>query len=231
MSIFPPLVRHVSPSRDVWIRLTAKYLHINIFDQNLKKVWIFCVSFLYKPCSCKVSPLFGDHRLQRAGRGSKRFMGPRQCSHWRETEQQTRGFNQDCYVSKNPKMCRQMPYVRKSVFSYWYRNLLFFKISHSAHSDKMLLLWIVLLDHLILNCMELLTSFSCRDCALIMADIPIDRFALSGTLVPILGQKWGGVGWGRNIYLVLALLTLQTTKVSYIFWNKPLSFITWGIHG
>ena len=34
-----------------------------------------------------------------------------------------------------------------------------FKISHSAHSDKMLPLWIVLLDNLILNSMELLTSF------------------------------------------------------------------------
>jgi hypothetical protein len=44
-------------------------------------------------------------------------------------------------------------------FSYWCMNLLFFKISHSAHSDKLLLLWIVLLDRLILNCMELLTSF------------------------------------------------------------------------
>ena len=42
---------------------------------------------------------------------------------------------------------------------YWYKNLLFFKISHSAHSYKMLLLGIDLLDRLILNCMELLTSF------------------------------------------------------------------------
>ena len=30
---------------------------------------------------------------------------------------------------------------------------------HSAHLDKMLLLLIVLLDHINLNCMELLTSF------------------------------------------------------------------------
>ena len=57
-------------------------------------------------------------------------------------------------------MCRQMPYVWKSVFSYWYRNLLFFKISHSAHSDKMSLIWIVLLNCLILNCIKLLTSFT-----------------------------------------------------------------------
>ena len=38
MTIFPRKVRHISPSRDVWIRLAAKYLHIDIFDQNLKKV-------------------------------------------------------------------------------------------------------------------------------------------------------------------------------------------------
>ena len=38
MTISPRKVRHVSPSRDVWIRLDAKYLHMDIFDQNLKKV-------------------------------------------------------------------------------------------------------------------------------------------------------------------------------------------------
>ena len=47
MTIFPRKVRHVSPIRDVWIRLAAKYLHIDIFDQNLKKVWILCVLLLY----------------------------------------------------------------------------------------------------------------------------------------------------------------------------------------
>ena len=41
----------------------------------------------------------------------------------------------------------------------WFRNLLFFQISHSAHLDKMLLHGNDLLDHLILNCMELWTSF------------------------------------------------------------------------
>ena len=54
ITIFPHKVRHVSPSRDVWIRLAAKYLHIDILDQNLKKNLIFCVSFLYVTCSCKV---------------------------------------------------------------------------------------------------------------------------------------------------------------------------------
>ena len=54
MIIFPRKVRPVWPSRDVWICLAAKYLHIDIFYQNLKKVRIFCVSFLYVPCSCKV---------------------------------------------------------------------------------------------------------------------------------------------------------------------------------
>ena len=47
-------------------------------------------------------------------------------------------------------------FENKLVFK-WYMSLLFFEISHSAHSDKMLLLWNVLLDHLMLNCMELLT--------------------------------------------------------------------------
>ena len=41
-----------------------------------------------------------------------------------------------------------------------------------------------------------------------------------------LRAEGGGVGWGRNIYLILALLTLLTTKVSYIFGNMLLSFIT-----
>ena len=38
ITIFPRKVWHVSPSRDVCLRLTAKYLHIDISDQNLKKV-------------------------------------------------------------------------------------------------------------------------------------------------------------------------------------------------
>ena len=97
MTIFPCKVRHVSPSRDIWICLAANYLHIDIFDKKLKKVWMVCVM-----CHVlvKFSPLFGDHRLQRAERGSRRFRCPRQWSHWWETEQQTRGLNQDWYVSK-----------------------------------------------------------------------------------------------------------------------------------
>ena len=50
-------------------------------------------------------------------------------------------------------MCRQMPYVRKSVFSYQYRNLLFF-----CTFGQNVAILDCLLDHLILNCMELLTS-------------------------------------------------------------------------
>ena len=38
ITIFPRKVWHVSPSQDVCLRLTAKYLHIDISDQNLKKV-------------------------------------------------------------------------------------------------------------------------------------------------------------------------------------------------
>ena len=98
-------------------------------------------------------------------------------------------------------------------FSYWYRNLLFFKISHSAHSDKILLLWIVLLDHLILNCMELLPHSNptrrLRDCALIMADIPIDRFALSRTLV--------------HSIVIKEFITATTTKV---YWQENQTFIS-----
>ena len=64
MTIFPRKVRHVLPRPDVCRSLIAKYLHIDIPDQNLKKVWTFCVSLLYVPYSYKVSPpLFGDHRL------------------------------------------------------------------------------------------------------------------------------------------------------------------------
>ena len=67
MTIFARKVRHVSPIRDVYLCLAAKYLHIDIFDLNLEKVQIFCVLLLYVLCSCEVflkfPPLFGDHRL------------------------------------------------------------------------------------------------------------------------------------------------------------------------
>ena len=37
MTIFPHKVRHVLPSRDVWICLAANYLHIDIFEQKLQE--------------------------------------------------------------------------------------------------------------------------------------------------------------------------------------------------
>ena len=52
----PRKVSHVLSRRDVCCNLITKYLHIEIPDQNLKKVWIFCVSLLSVLCSCKVSP-------------------------------------------------------------------------------------------------------------------------------------------------------------------------------
>ena len=103
----------------------------------------------------KFPPLFGDH-----GQGDE--AGDPEGALGRENEQQTRGLNQDCYLSANPQICEQMTFVQKSFF-FWFRNLLFLKIGHSTHLDEMLLLGIDLLDHLILYCMELLTSFkSCK---------------------------------------------------------------------
>ena len=54
--ILPRKVRHVSPSRDVCLSLTTKYLHIDISNQILMKVWIFCVLLLYELHSCEVFP-------------------------------------------------------------------------------------------------------------------------------------------------------------------------------
>ena len=53
MTIFPREVRHILARRDVCLRVTANYLHVNIFDQNLNKVWIFCVLLLYVLSSCE----------------------------------------------------------------------------------------------------------------------------------------------------------------------------------
>ena len=50
------------------------------------------------------------------GEKNRRFRGPRQKSHYRETEQQTRGLNKDCYVSVNSANVQEMPYVRKKNF-------------------------------------------------------------------------------------------------------------------
>ena len=56
ITIFFRKVRHVLPRLDVCSSLIANYLHIDIPDQNLKKLWIFCVLLLYVPCSCEVFP-------------------------------------------------------------------------------------------------------------------------------------------------------------------------------
>ena len=63
MIISPCKVTHILPRRDVYLCLTANYLHIDYFDQNLKKIE-FSVSRYFR-CSVllKFSPLFGDHRL------------------------------------------------------------------------------------------------------------------------------------------------------------------------
>ena len=113
--------------------------NIDIFDQNLKKVEIFMSCFFTCHVLVKFSPLFGDHWLQRAGKGSRRFRAPRQWSHWWETEQQTRGLNQDCYMSQKSANMQANVIYPKINFLYWYRNMLFFKVSHFEHSDKILL--------------------------------------------------------------------------------------------
>ena len=70
MTIFPHIMRYVLPRREVCRSLITKYLHIDIPNQNRKKVRIFCVSLLYVPVSCKVFPLLGDHRLGEEARDS-----------------------------------------------------------------------------------------------------------------------------------------------------------------
>ena len=62
--------------------------------------------------------------------------------HQRETEEQTREFNQDCYVSTNLQMCRQIPIVQYNFFLLVQESA--FKKSHSVHSDKIFLIWTVL---------------------------------------------------------------------------------------
>ena len=81
MNIYPRKVRHLSPSRDDHLPLAAKYLHIDIFDQKPKESWNFRCLISLRAMSCEVFPLFGDQRLHRAGRGSRRFRASRQRSH------------------------------------------------------------------------------------------------------------------------------------------------------
>ena len=79
ITIFPH--KDALSRRDVHLCLTANYLHLDMFDQNLKKVE-FSVS-RYFTCSVlvKFSALFGDHWLQCARRGRRKFRASRQASH------------------------------------------------------------------------------------------------------------------------------------------------------
>ena len=153
-------VRHVLPSWDVWICLSAKYLHIDIFDENLKKALIFCVSFLYVPCPCKIfcpvrwPPAAARWKRKQEIQGSPPVVAL--LGDWTADWRIKSGLLRVRKIRKCAGKCHMF---KSPFFYYWYRNLLFFKISHSAHTDKLLIPWIVLLDHLILNCMELLTSF------------------------------------------------------------------------
>ena len=69
LTTLPRKMRHVLPRLDVCRSLIAKYLHINIPYQNLKKVCMFCVSLLYVFCSWKLLPPVW---WPPAGRGSTR---------------------------------------------------------------------------------------------------------------------------------------------------------------
>ena len=101
----PSKVRHVSPRRDVYLSRTAKYLHIDIPNQNLKKVLVFCVSLHCVLCSYEVFPPVW---WPPAGRGCRRFRGPA-----------PKGLNQECYVFANPQMYRQMPFVHLYLFYFF----------------------------------------------------------------------------------------------------------------
>ena len=139
----------------------------------------------------KFSPLFGDHRLQRAGRGSRRFRSPRQWTHWWETEQQTRGLNQDCYVSvKSANVQANAIGLKIRFFSYWYRNLLFFQNKSFSTFGQIVATSDCLVRssypqlHGIVNLIQI-QSFKEVYCAIIMA-----------------GQKFGtspvGMSWDRK---------------------------------
>ena len=99
---------------------------------------------------------------------------------------------------KNPQMCRKMPYVQKSVFFLFLQESAFFQNKPFCTFGKN----VATLDCLvsssyhqlygIVNLIQILQGV--KDCALIMADIPIDRFALSETLVY-------RSSWGLTIFL------------------------------
>ena len=73
---FAPKVRHILPSWDVCLCLAPKYLHIDMLTKTYR-MFKFSVS-RYFTCSVlvKFSLLFGDHRLQCAWIGSRRFRAP-----------------------------------------------------------------------------------------------------------------------------------------------------------
>ena len=56
MTISPRKVRHVSPRQDVCLSLTGNYLHIDIPDQNLKKVQISVSRYITCSVLVKFSP-------------------------------------------------------------------------------------------------------------------------------------------------------------------------------
>ena len=93
------------------------------------------------------------------------------------------------HIRKSDLMFGQKPFVCTSGFSWLFYFNTIVQITQSAHLDKLMLLGIHLIDHLIFNCIELLASFkSCkevyfRECALIIADISIGGFAHKDTLV------------------------------------------------
>ena len=124
-------MRHVSSSRDDWVRLMAKYLHIHIPDLKLKTI----VSFLTCLLLVKFPGLSGDPRpRQEAGDSDV----PPRGRTLLETAQ-TAGVNQNCYMSENltKSLDNNQLSVSSKVNPYLVSYILLFKTNHSALMDKL----------------------------------------------------------------------------------------------
>ena len=153
------------------------------------------VSFLMCSVLVKFPPLYGKHR---AGTGSRGFRVPARWHKLLETAQ-TAGLNPDCYMSENTtKYIGHQPVVRLE------RLICIWSVTYYFSKQPILNLWTNCI-YMAFTCQNILcsTALNCqpnsftgrriREYALIMADIPIDRFEHLVTLVSnLLLQRVGG---------------------------------------
>ena len=139
-------MRHILPRRDVCHSLRAKYLHIHIPNQKLKKQKKLLVS-LHALFFWSFLRLARKQEIQRSQARGRELL---------ETAQQTRRLNQEFYLSVNLTNCANKIHYSANQFFFWILNDPFCTFKQIVASWHLLVRSLYLQMHWIINVIQIL---------------------------------------------------------------------------